>query len=119
MISDEKLRKKERLLKSGDFRIVFKEGRSAKAGALILYARPNGLGYNRLGFSIAARNIKLAARRNKIKRVLKEVFRRGKASLKKGFDLVVVAKRDVARASSYDSLKNLFVELTKRTGLAL
>lgn len=116
MISDEKLPKEERIAKTGDFKRAYTKGASFKQGALIVYRVANGLDRNRLGLSISARNIKRANRRNAIKRILREIYRKSKKHLAPGFDIVLVVRRD-NKASEYENMKKLFEKLTKEAGL--
>ena len=83
MILDEGFDKQERLIKTKDFRKVYKDGRSYKVGFIILRLLPNAAKINRVGFSISAKSIKRAFRRNRIKRLFREAYRRNKAILKK------------------------------------
>lgn len=119
MIPDERFHKEERLAKTKDFRRVYKEGAFFKKSGLIFYYLPNTLDRNRIGFSIRASNIKLASSRNRIRRLLKEVYRTRKKILKKGFDIVFVVKRDLGRAIAYREVESLFLKLTKEAGILL
>lgn len=113
---DEGFEKKEHLLKTKDFRKVYKEGRLAKEGGLFLYALRNDLGLGRIGFSIGSRNIKRAVRRNRIRRLLREIYRRNKKYIDNGLDIIVVVKRDMVKTITYDSLKTRFLKLAKEAG---
>ncbi len=118
MISDETFPKKEHLIKTKDFRRVYKEGVPLRAGAIVLYAAPNELGWNRLGVVISARNVKLANRRNRIKRLLREVYRKTKKGLKRGFDIVLVVKKDLNQAYFYKDIEIVFLKLIKEAHLS-
>jgi len=109
--------KKERLLKSKDFRNVYAKGRKVSVGGTAVCWLENSLGHNRLGFSISSRNFKLAAARNRIRRLFKEVYRRNKEELRRGFDLVLVVKRGFDKRSPYKEAEGLFKELVKKAGL--
>ena len=117
MIPDEKFRKKEHLLKSGDFRKVYKKGSSVKKDALIFYYMPNGLGHNRLGFSISSGKIKLAVSRNRIRRILREIYRRNKKNFVGGIDMVLIVRKDMAKTFSYRDVENIFLKLAKESGI--
>ncbi len=62
-VSDEKIGKDEHILKSKDFRAVYKNGRSVKKAGFVLVVSGNGLGHNRLGFSISSSSIKRAVKK--------------------------------------------------------
>ena len=117
MISDEKFPRKERLLKTKDFKSVYKKGALFKSDSFFLYCMPNMLKNNRIGFSISSRNIKLASSRNRIRRLFREVYRRRKKDLKTGFDMVLVLKKDLGRAISYKEVEGLFLKLAKGANL--
>ena len=118
MISDERFSKKEHLLKSKDFNKVYKRGLAGRAEGVLLYSLANSLGHNRLGFSIGSKNIKRATSRNRIRRLFKEVYRKLKGKLKNGFDIVIVVRKDISAAISYDSATTTFLKLAKEARLA-
>lgn len=109
--------KKERLLKSKDFRNVYTKGCKVSVGGTAICWLENALGHNRLGFSISSRSFKLAAARNRIRRLFREVYRLKKTELRPGFDLVLVVKRGFNKSSHYTEAEGLFEELIKRAGL--
>jgi ribonuclease P protein component len=117
MIPDGTFAKQERLIKTKDFRKVYKDGRSYKAGFVILRLLPNAARTNRVGFSISAKIIKRAFRRNRIKRLFREVYRRNKKILKRGFDMVFVIRRDFKEEFSYAEAEQVFLNLSKQAGL--
>ncbi len=118
MISEENFSKEERLLKTKDFRRVYNKGISFRRESAILYNLPNGLSENRIGISIGSRNVKLATRRNRLKRLFKEVYRRNKGMLKKGFDIVIVLKKDLKKKNAtFEDAKEIFLNLANKAGL--
>ena len=58
---------------------------------MTLFGRPNDLGHLRLGIT-ATRKCGCAVRRNRIKRVLREIFRNHRARVDAGIDVVVNAR---------------------------
>jgi ribonuclease P protein component len=114
MTAGEGFSKKERLLKSKDFRVVYTKGRKVSVGGAAICYLENALGHNRLGFSISSRNFKLAAARNRIRRLFREVYRRNKRELRSGFDLVLVVKRGFDKNSPLVEAERLFKELIKK-----
>lgn len=59
-----------------------------------IFALPNEAGESRLGITVT-RKVGNAARRNRIKRRFRDVFRRNRAKLVPPMDLVVNAHRDI------------------------
>ena len=82
----------ERINDPKDFRRAFERKRSASDAALIVYGVENGRDHARLGISIGRKKVRRAVERNRIKRLLREAFRLGKAELPAGLDLVVVPR---------------------------
>ncbi|MCX5679246.1 MAG: ribonuclease P protein component [Candidatus Omnitrophica bacterium] len=117
MTAGEGFSKKERLLKSKDFRVVYEKGRKVSVGGSAICYLENVLGHNRLGFSISSRNFKLASARNRIRRLFREVYRRNKAEVRSGFDLVLVVKRGLDKNSPHREVESLFKALIKKAGL--
>lgn len=103
----------ERLIKTKDFDRVYKTGRSFKGRFLILKAAPNTLLTNRIGFSISARSIKKASRRNRLKRLFREAYRRNKAAATRTFDIVLVVRQDPGKDFSYEEAQDVYLKLTK------
>ncbi len=118
MIPDGKFHKREHILKSRDFRAVYKKGLSVKSGPLVLCCMPNSLAHSRVGFSISARNIKLASRRNRIKRLLREAYRLQKADIKNAADMVFIAKRPLPDTATYKDVSAIFSKLIKSAGIS-
>ena len=96
----------QRLLKPDEYKRVF--SRPCKQGDqyLTLLCRSNDLSLARLGLAIAKRNIKTAVARNRIKRLIRETFRRHQTILE-GLDIVVLAKPEAARATNEELIKAL------------
>jgi ribonuclease P protein component len=96
------------LAKRRDFELVFKEGLSAAAKYLVVYARPNELSWNRLGFSVS-KKIGNAVIRNRVKRLLREAVREVLEGASHHYDFVIVAKKTAAEAG----LENFIREIEK------
>lgn len=83
-----------RLLSASEFSFVFQQATRAAAPQLILLARPNGLGYPRLGITIAKKQVKRAYQRNRCKRLLREYFRLHQHALP-AMDFIALAKKGI------------------------
>lgn len=117
MISGERFRKNEHLLKSKEFDRVYKKGLAGRAEGVVLYCLPNSLGRNRLGFSIGSKKVELATSRNRIRRLFREAYRKVKGNLNAGFDIVIVVRRDLHKSLTYKSAESILLKLAKDTGL--
>lgn len=85
-------------MRAADFDNVFKNGqRSADRYFTILF-RPNALNHPRLGFAISKQKVRLAVGRNRLRRLVRENFRR-RASGLPPVDMVVLA-RDPTRSAA-------------------
>lgn len=82
----------ERLLNRKDFVNLNLSGKRFKAGHFTVLTKENGLMITRLGIT-ASKRIGNAARRNRIKRLIREFFRLNKASLPNGYDIIIIAGR--------------------------
>lgn len=117
MISDGAFRKNEHILKSKEFREIYKKGRSVKKNGFVLCVMPNGLEHSRLGFSIGSRSVKLASTRNKIRRYFREIFRINKSSFRTGFDMVIIARKNPGKHFLYASALEILIGLAREAGI--
>ncbi|KAF3981190.1 MAG: ribonuclease P protein component [Methylococcales symbiont of Hymedesmia sp. n. MRB-2018] len=92
-----------RLGKPAEYRKVFENPARSTDSFFTLLAIKNDYDHPRLGLAIAKKNIKKAVTRNLIKRAVRENFRQQQHQLI-NIDIVVLARRDAANASS-DLLK--------------
>jgi len=108
------LRPAERIRKTGDFRAVYRARARAGDGRLVAYARANGRDVTRLGVSVG-RRCGGAAQRNRIKRLLREAFRRLRPDWPAGYDVVLVPLgRDYTLEEVARRLRSLVPEAIRR-----
>lgn len=113
-VPDESYPKNSRLVKTADFRRIYKAGSSYSSGPFILKVLPNTISINRIGFSISSRSIKKASKRNRVRRLFREAFRKNKKKLKQGFDMVIVVRKEADEKFSYKDAQNIFLSLAKK-----
>jgi ribonuclease P protein component len=85
------LSRARRIVRKGDF----ERARAARCAAgdsrLLVYVLPNGRSHPRVGLAVGRRHGK-AARRNRLRRLLREAFRLEQHSLPAGFDYLLVPR---------------------------
>ncbi len=86
----------ERIRRRAEFQLVYERGTRIHGRYSTLFTLPNTLSVGRLGIA-ATRKLGGAVDRNRAKRLIREVFRRNKIA--PGFDVVVVPKRELLKAS--------------------
>ena len=84
-------------------------------GYLVLYARKNRTGTNRVGITVGKRLGK-AHIRNRVRRRLREVYRLNEDLFQSGWDIVVVA-RTKAIDAPFDQLVKGYLALAKKAGI--
>lgn len=89
------------LTRRGEFSNVFEQGRKFPSRFLVLYVQPNGLNQSRLGL-VVSRKVGNAVARNKVKRRLREIFRKLLTEIEFCCDMVVVARSLAAEAGFLD-----------------
>lgn len=109
---------KERLHRKGDFETVFRKGKRYSDSGLVLwvYRHPEGTAQGtRLGLAIP-RVYGNAVARNRLKRLLREVFRMNKAYLPPGVDMIFSA-RPSGSPPRYQTIEPIVKKLWTRTNL--
>lgn len=79
-----------RLRKTKEFDLVFKEGKSFYSDYFGLKIKENTLGVNRFGLIVSAKVSKKAVIRNRLKREIRNIIKNEKGALKVGFDCVLI-----------------------------
>lgn len=94
--------KSKRLLKASDFKPVFDNAQfKVSSKELLFLSKPNRMQNPRLGLVIAKKNVRLAAQRNRVKRIIRESFRLNQASIP-DLDIVVLARKGLDRLDNAD-----------------
>ena len=88
-----------RLRRAAEFKQLYASGRRLGAEPFTAIVRPNQLGTARLGMSIAARVLRRAVQRNRVRRLIRESFRQRCGQLP-ALDIVVGVRGGVQAASS-------------------
>jgi len=93
------LAKENRLVKTKDFEDVFKRGKFFAEDFINLKVANNNLDISRFGFIVGLKVSKKAVRRNRVKRQIREIIRLRLDKIKKGFDVIIMAKPEIVGRS--------------------
>lgn len=86
-----------RLVHRVEYDAVYREGRRRTSREFTIFARPNGLGVSRFGWSIK-KALGSAVRRNRIRRRLRETLRLHRQEIAPGWDIVIHPRSSAATA---------------------
>jgi ribonuclease P protein component len=113
----ERFSKDRRVRRRGEFQRVFDLSLRTKGRYLTILVAPNGAGAARLGI-IASRKLGNAVRRNRAKRLIREVFRRSDFPGRRGMDVVVIPRRELFEAA-FPDFEADFLTTLKRSAVKL
>jgi len=108
-------KKEERLSKDKEYKKTY-QGRSCQNAFFVLYFIPNHKKMSRAGFVIKKKCFKSAVLRNRLKRLLKEVYRLHKSRIKGNFDIVIVA-REINFSLNYKEVEKRVMDLFVKAGI--
>ena len=98
-----------KLRKSAEYRSVYEGGKRFDGRLMTAFIRRNEAGHHRLGITASKRVARLAVDRNRMKRLLREMFRLSEATLRgvePHYDWVLNAKRSLLKVKLADSLED-------------
>lgn len=96
----------EGLKKSSQFTAVYKHSKSTATRFVVMYYKPNGLPYNRVGYSVS-KKVGKSVVRNRAKRLIREAYRLNADRVPVGFDLVFIARVRMVEATYQDVEKSV------------
>ena len=111
------LKKENRILKSSEFQVVLNKGNKAVTKRLVLLVLASTDPAQKLGLIVSKKNIGNAVARNRVKRLLREVFRLHRDHLTPNSRVVVIARRPSV-GSTFEDLKSDFLRAVKRCSQA-
>ncbi len=104
---------RHRLRKRHEFLALQRDGRRYNGTRFVVITRPAATGGTRLGIT-TSRKVGAAPRRNRIRRLVREFFRRHRAQIEPPRELLVIARPGID-AITYDDVVH---ELSRALGLA-
>jgi len=94
----EGLSPQERIRKKSDFLFLYKNGCRYRGRYFNLVYLPNSLAFSRMAV-VVSKKVGKAVTRNKVKRWIRDLFRRNKDWIKGSFDIMVIAKKEILEIS--------------------
>jgi len=109
------LQKKNRIISSAIFKEIFAKGSTRENECFKIIFKKNNLDYPRYGIIISTQVSKLAVERNALKRKIRNILRNFLSVFSKGFDIVIIVKKNCLKISFSklkESLKESLLKLT-------
>ena len=113
--SDFSFKKENRIKSKNDFQIVYKTGRSVVDSMSAMYVLANDEKNIKIGFAVG-KKMGNAVVRNRVKRLMREVFRHRRSELKDSIHIIWVARKKLIAADIY-TYDRIFMRLAKRAGI--
>lgn len=113
---DFRFTKIEHLTLNREFEKVFHEGKVFKNNTVVLYVIPNNLQYSRLGL-VVSKKVGNAVRRNRAKRLLREVYRLNKRLLTSRVDMIAIPRHpfssEIKLSDIEDGFRALLLQINR------
>jgi ribonuclease P protein component len=106
-------KKEDRILKRAEFLELTRSGRKVQNVCFIVFFKPGRLDHSRLGITVT-RKVAKAARRNRLKRLIREYFRLHRRQLTQNWDINIVANKmaaDLSAEKVFSSLQDVFEQI--------
>ena len=84
-----------------DFLTLFKKGKYSASKYSVIYVKPNGKPFNRLGIT-AGKKVGNAVSRNRAKRLIRLAYRMSEVNMPVGMDIVIVARSFICSVKSQE-----------------
>ncbi len=104
---------KNKIKKKKEFEIVFKKGESFSRKAFLLKIKKNNLNFSRFAFVCPIKVEKKATKRNKSKRIFREIIISLFPFIKGGFDIIFITQKN-AQKMNYGEIKREVEKLFKK-----
>ncbi|MGQ3685955.1 MAG: ribonuclease P protein component [Candidatus Loosdrechtia sp.] len=113
---DFRFTKAEHLTLNREFERVFGEGKVFKSDTLVLYVILNDIRHSRLGL-VVSKKVGNAVRRNRVKRLLREVYRLNKHMLTVPVDIIAIPRHsfssDLKLSDIEEGFRDLILKINK------
>ena len=103
------------LKKNSDFRRLYARGKSAVNPYMVVYCRRSKEKNNRLGYTVSTK-LGHAVVRNRVRRILREIYWLNAHKLSSGYDIVIVARTRCV-GGDYWKMEKAFLSACEKLGL--
>ena len=103
------LTREKRLRRNTQIRKALSAGKSVRDGILTIYMAKNDCGFSRLGVSVS-KSCGSAVKRNKLKRLVREVFRQNQYDIPESRDYLILIRKKIDQPS-FELIKDSFLRL--------
>lgn len=110
------LPQENRLKKEKDIEKVFKTGKSVFDPVCGFKFLPNNLPISRFSFMVGVKISKLAVKRNRLRRQIREIIHLNLSKIKTGFDFAFIVRLE-AKEADYQVLEKVILSGLKKAGL--
>lgn len=110
-VAGEGFPKRARLLKRSEFLRLSRAGKKSQTAHFVVLKKTNDKGDNRLGITVSTK-VGNAVARNRIKRLVREFFRRHSGELPSPQDIVIIARKGAGELSLEEAARELREALT-------
>ena len=110
------LARQYKLKKTNEFKKNFKQGKSFEKDFIKIKILENTLSISRFACVVSLKISKKANKRNKIKRQLEEIIRLNLDKIKPGFDIIILAKKEIIE-KNYLQTEKALTSLLEQTGI--
>ena len=100
------MKKTETLKLNREFKRLYYKGKFSVCGCVVVYYIKTRRHRNRIGLTVG-KNIGNAVKRNRAKRLIRESYRLSENRIKKGYDIVIVARASINGKKLDDVMRNL------------
>lgn len=107
--------KSDRVVRREDFLLAQKRGRRVHSAHFVIVLFDRGSGVSRLGL-VTSRKVANAVGRNRVRRVLREVFRLNRPRFPERHDVVIIAREGAASLDSQTIRAEILGALARRRG---
>ncbi len=111
---DETFRPQERIRKKKDFLLIYKKGRRYRGKYFSLIYLSNNLNFSRVAI-VVSRKIGNAVQRNKVKRWIRDLFRKNKNMIKSSVDIIIIPQKEILNLS-WSSLQQEYLSAIEYIG---